>query len=243
MFRACITLALSCALLACGDDDVSMRPDVSFFDGPIVIPVPDAEPADGGTRDDYDGDGLCNQTESERGTDPFSADTDGDGIPDGPEVILGFDPVSAESPGRERTQLLRESTAGTLDVLIERELFADGQDLDASFSATPVSDDAGQDADTFFRGATAAFATPAANYASIDNQSVRGVTGRIFVGYELRFEYEDALVRGCVRAYPYRYTIKRSDAVIVGVETRVLVVIPPGENLNTAAWCVRPTCR
>lgn len=236
-------LAFSCALFACGDDSTSMRPDVSFFDSRVVIPVPDADPVDGGSTDDYDGDGLCNQTESERGTDPLRADTDSDGIPDGPEVLLGFDPTSDESPGRGRTQLLRESTAGTLDVLIERDLFAEGQDLVASFSATPVNDDANQDANTFFRSATATFASPAGNFSSIDNQSVRGVTGRLLVGYELRFEYGDALVRECVRAYPYRYTIKRSDAVIVGVETRVVVVIPPGDNLTSARWCARPACR
>lgn len=219
-----------------------MRTDSGFLDD-VIIPVPDADPFDGGSSDDYDGDGLCNQTESERGTDPLRPDSDGDGIPDGPEVILGFDPTTAESPGRERTQLLRESTAGTLDVLIERDLFAEGQDLLASFSATPVADDADQDANTFFRGASAAFASPTANYSSIDDQTVRGVTGRLLVGYDLRFEFGDALVRDCVRGYPYRYTVKRSDAVIVGVETRLLVLIPPGENLTGAEWCVRPTCR
>ncbi|MFK8003309.1 MAG: hypothetical protein AB8H86_27310 [Polyangiales bacterium] len=243
MRRASITLALSFALIACGDDSSVMRTDASLVDGDIIIPVPDAQPVDGGSSEDYDGDGLCNDTESERGTDPLDADTDGDGIPDGPEVLLGFDPTSADFPGRERTQLLRESPAGSVDVLIERDLFAQGQDLVASFSASPVSDLGGQDAGTFFVGASAAFASPAANFASIEDQSVRGVTGRILVGYELRFEHGDAVARECVRAYPYRYTIKRSDAVIVGVETRLLVVIPPGENLNTAEWCERPACR
>ena len=241
VLRPCLTLTLLC-VLACGDDPIAMRPDVPFFDSEVVIPV-DARPVDGGSRNDLDGDGLCNQTESDVGSDPLRADSDGDGIPDGPEVILGFDPISAESPGRDRTQLLRESTAGTLDVLIERDLFAEGQDLVASFSPTPVNDLANQDAGTFFRSASAAFASPAANYSSIDNQTVRGVTGRLLVGYELRFEFGDALVRECVRAYPYRYTIKRSDAVVVGVETRVVVVIPPGETLSGAPWCMPSTCR
>jgi hypothetical protein len=44
---------------------------------------------------DTDGDGLSDQAESLRGTDPMLTDSDGDGMPDGWEQVNGLDPRSA----------------------------------------------------------------------------------------------------------------------------------------------------
>lgn len=46
---------------------------------------------------DSDGDGLTDEEELARGTNPYSADTDGDGITDGQEVAQGTDPLDANS--------------------------------------------------------------------------------------------------------------------------------------------------
>lgn len=46
---------------------------------------------------DPDGDGLTNQDEFERGTDPNEADSDGDGFDDGEEVLAGTDPLEPDS--------------------------------------------------------------------------------------------------------------------------------------------------
>jgi YD repeat-containing protein len=46
---------------------------------------------------DIDSDGLNNDDETQRGTDPFNPDTDDDGFSDGLEVQLGSDPLSAAS--------------------------------------------------------------------------------------------------------------------------------------------------
>ena len=46
---------------------------------------------------DIDSDGLNNDDETQRGTDPLNPDTDGDGFSDGLEVQLGSDPLSAAS--------------------------------------------------------------------------------------------------------------------------------------------------
>ncbi|WP_019795503.1 ArdC-like ssDNA-binding domain-containing protein [Streptococcus sobrinus] len=46
---------------------------------------------------DSDGDGLTDEEELARGTNPYSADTDGDGISDGQEVAQGTDPLDAHS--------------------------------------------------------------------------------------------------------------------------------------------------
>lgn len=46
---------------------------------------------------DTDGDGLSDEDELARGTDPGNPDTDGDGYADGVEVLAGTDPASASS--------------------------------------------------------------------------------------------------------------------------------------------------
>jgi len=47
---------------------------------------------------DLDGDGLLNDEEFTRGTDPRNPDSDGDGLPDGWEVAFAFDPLNASGP-------------------------------------------------------------------------------------------------------------------------------------------------
>ena len=42
---------------------------------------------------DFDGDGLSNFDELQRGTDPLNPDTDGDGVNDGIEVLQGRNPL------------------------------------------------------------------------------------------------------------------------------------------------------
>ncbi len=46
---------------------------------------------------DTDGDGVTDDEEIARGTDPNSADSDGDGVSDGEEAELGTDPLSSDS--------------------------------------------------------------------------------------------------------------------------------------------------
>lgn len=46
------------------------------------------------TRPDSDGDGLLDDDEEQRGTDPNNADTDGGGVGDGEEVLAGSDPLN-----------------------------------------------------------------------------------------------------------------------------------------------------
>ncbi len=46
---------------------------------------------------DTDGDGLSDEEEIRRGTNPFERDTDRDGYPDGLEIALGSDPLDPNS--------------------------------------------------------------------------------------------------------------------------------------------------
>jgi formylglycine-generating enzyme required for sulfatase activity len=54
-------------------------------------------PTDPAPNEDDDNDGLTNQDEYDRGTDPKDADTDGDGYSDGEEVAKGTDPLDPDS--------------------------------------------------------------------------------------------------------------------------------------------------
>ena len=48
---------------------------------------------------DSDGDGLTDDDETTRGTNPMSNDSDGDGVFDGYEVSVGLNPLSPDSDG------------------------------------------------------------------------------------------------------------------------------------------------
>jgi hypothetical protein len=60
-----------------------------------------ADPADPSPDGDDDHDGLSNQEEFERGTDPKNPDTDGDGMPDGWEVDNGLDPLDPSDAAQD----------------------------------------------------------------------------------------------------------------------------------------------
>ncbi len=55
---------------------------------------------------DFDGDGLSNWDELQRGTDPLARDTDGDGMSDGNEFLISRNPLTADSPVDASDRLL-----------------------------------------------------------------------------------------------------------------------------------------
>ena len=94
-------------------DEVDER-DPNLEGYPIVTPVA-ADPA----TLDFDGDGLSQTEEVERGTDPYNPDTDGDGISDGDEVSAGSDPLDADAVPSDAAaapaNLFRNTTAERVD--------------------------------------------------------------------------------------------------------------------------------
>jgi len=221
--------------LGCGDSTTLPDRDAALPPG-----VDGGGPVDPFADDDDDG--LCNGTEMERGTDPTLPDTDGDGFVDSAEVILGFDPMIPADPDRADVYILRETTEATLQVPIERAVTGGGEDYAGAFEATAVPDLGGDTAESFYVGSVATFGEPMENVAVIDEeaQSFRGVVGRTLMGFEVRFAFGANTPRLCIRGFPFRYNIKRSDGRTVGVERLLLLTLPPGDTLETGVWCNPP---
>ena len=116
---------LSLCLAACGESTVGSNPDP---DGPINDRdgdgLSDEEEADRGTNPDVadtDGDGLLDGDEVARGTDPTNPDSDGDGIPDGAEVDIGTDPLDPndDSCAGDAAEAVQGSSGADIVFLID----------------------------------------------------------------------------------------------------------------------------
>lgn len=189
---------------------------------------------------DSDRDGVCDSTETARGTDPASGDSDEDGFSDYAEILLGFDPLDPASPDRDQVHILRESPEATLQIPITQRVRGAGEDYSAAFEALGSPDDAGDTAATFYEGSVATFAEPPENVAVVDatSEAFRGVVGTTLLGFELRFAFGGATPRLCARGHRWRYNIKRSDGRLVGAPSGLLLVLPPGDTLATTDWCL-----
>jgi len=212
-------------------------------------PPPNLDAGDGGGEADAldplidsDGDGLCNGTEFVRGTDPFSSDSDGDGFSDWMEVSFGFAPTLPASPDPSVVFTMSESTEAEIQIPIRVSVRGRGEDFAGSFEAMPARDPLGTTATDFFAGAVALHASPPENVSSIDSEAqlFRIVLGTTELTFEARFAFGEELERRCLRAYPFRYTVKRSDARIVASERSYLILVPNGETFRSAEWCAPP---
>lgn len=188
---------------------------------------------------DSDGDGLCDQTERLRGTDPFLADTDADGLPDRVELDFGYDPRRPSSPDRDALIFLAETEAASRQLPITHVVRGDGEDYSGAFEALAVSDRLDLDALDHYEDSLAVGAVPLENVVQVVPEEERfyGVFGETQLIFEVRLAFGGNIPRFCARAYPFRYVIKRSDGRLVYLGRFVLIVLPPGQRLDTAEWC------
>lgn len=223
-------LSMILALASCG------RPR------PPPIVAMDAGPDDTGPppQQDSDGDGLCDRDENERRTDPLSSDTDLDGFSDYVESLTGSDPFMLDSPNRDLLVFLHEENDAFIDVPISFSVRGIGETFLGSYTAQPVliADD-GTTAATFYAGGRTAGASPMENVrGATDDERYRGVFGRTLLAFSMRFEQRQS-PRGCMRAYPFAYTLKRDDGSYAGTVYRWLVIAPTGmqPGASGAVWC------
>ncbi|AKF09609.1 hypothetical protein DB32_006758 [Sandaracinus amylolyticus] len=203
----------------------------------------DAGPEGDGGGDDSDRDGLCDEHERSRGLRIDDPDTDADGYSDLTEVSLGHNPLSRTSPNADRVIFLRETATGTARATVSIAVEGSGETFSGSFTpaAQVVPDDV--DADAYFAGAGPVGAEPMANVFELDEatQSFIGVRGRTLLIYEVRFQFSGE-ARECMRAYPFQYTVKRDDGVVVATERLTLVVVPGSGRLEDEVWCPVSPC-
>ena len=212
------------------------------------MPPPPPPPEDGGTDPpdagrqffDTDGDGLCDDTEIAWGTNPESRDSDLDGLTDRAERDFGYAPLEPDSPRRDIMVFMEEGAGSTAQFPIERVVRGMGEIYTGAFEPLWIANRLDYDAGTFLEAAIAVGAVPEDNVFEIvpEEQRFRGVFGRTQLVFEVRFEFGGAVERSCVTAFPFRYQIKREDGVLVGFGRYLLVLLPRGERLDTAEWCV-----
>lgn len=186
---------------------------------------------------DSDGDGICDDTERSRGTDPSSVDTDGDGFSDLVEIHLYSDPLMIDSPDRDDLVVLPVERLATASVPLTFSVRGEGGSYVGGFSARPrpLADDTS--ANDFYLRATAIAATPPENAAQLEAERFVGVVGRTLFTYQIDFEYRDDALIECMRAYPFTYQLKLEDGSIVGLQSRILLVAPRGMEPGNGDWC------
>ncbi|UJR86942.1 thrombospondin type 3 repeat-containing protein [Sandaracinus amylolyticus] len=203
----------------------------------------DAGPEGDGGGDDSDRDGLCDENELSRGLRIDDPDTDADGYSDLTEVSLGHNPLSRMSPSAERVIFLRETATGTARATVSIAVDGAGETFSGSFTpaAQVVPDEV--DADVYFAGAGPVGAEPMGNVFSMDEstQSFIGVRGRTLLTYDVRFQFSGE-ARDCMRAYPFQYTVKREDGLLIANERYTLVVVPGSGRLEDEVWCPFAPC-
>lgn len=215
--------ACALALAGCGQPGPIPLPDGGSSDANVIVYV------------DSDGDGLCDDTELARGTDPSRPDTDGDGFSDRVEVDFGYNPTRTDSPNRELVVRVREAVGAAVMVPVAYVARGEGESFTGAFQAMPVVDAQGVTADDFYAGSLAVGAEPMHNVFEVvpDEQRFDGVFGRTQLVFVVSLESPATEPRGCRRAYPWRYNVKRSDGRLVFSRRFLLVVEPEGE----ADWC------
>jgi hypothetical protein len=192
---------------------------------------------------DTDLDGLCDANELTRGLRIDDPDTDGDGYSDFVEVSLGLDPFSRESPASDAVSFLRESATGMARVTVSVPVNGSGESYGGAFAEAFALYPEGVGAQDFFAGSGPVGAEPMGNVAFVDtdSQSFVGVLGSTLLTFEVSFRFQGAAL-GCMRAYPFQFTVKREDGLIVASRRFVLVVLPPGALPGESAWCGAEPC-
>lgn len=201
-------------------------------EGDAAVPERDAAPIR-----DSDGDGLCDDTELSRGTDPTNADTDGDGFSDLVEIHVYGDALMIDSPDRDDLVVLPTDRLATSSIPLTFTVRGEGGSYVGGFSARPRPLADTTSANDFFLRASAVAGTPPANVGLVEEERFVGVVGRTLFTYQLDFEYRGDALIDCMRAYPFTYLVKLEDGSIVGSQTRILLVAPRGMEPGTGAWC------
>ena len=202
------------------------------------------EPTSDERRVDTEGDGLCDETEADRGTDPMDPDTDGDGLPDLIEVGYALHPTDPAQPGVDQVAFLMGSPGAVLDFDLRTTVDGLGESHTGSFSDLPSFYDGGPSAADFFVAAFATSAEPPDNVRGVVRDAGRfdSVLGETRLGFSLRFEFGDSAPFACTRAYAFRWALKSDSGEQLGARIYLLVVTAEDADLDRSPWCHPTHC-
>jgi hypothetical protein len=232
-------LAMLTVLCACGES-ADMRPPLD------ETPRDRPDASDGAFAIDQDGDGLCDQTEVEFGTDPEQSDSDSDGIPDLIELGNGFDATDSLQPGADQLAQLAARPSATLDFPIRVTLEGTGEGVSGRFTEMGSFYTDMSSALEFFRAGIAVAADPVDAVRSIDAEAARfrSVLGRTRLEFSLRFTYARPEPLTCTRAYPFGYVLESDSGELVA-EGLFLLVVSPSDGATHAGreYCLPAGCQ
>jgi Bacterial TSP3 repeat len=243
MLRVVVALGLSLPLLASAcAAPVSERASASA-DGGAAADHRGAIPA----RDvaDRDGDGLCDKSEADLGTDPDAADTDHDGFPDALEVLAGFNPTDASSPSADQLAYLAAEPGQTLALDVRTTIDGNGEGATGQFVASNAFDRQGLRASDFFVDGSAVSAEPPENVRGIqaNDERFQTVLGKTRLSFQLRFAFaDDHHDFTCAAGLPFDYAVKGDVGSYLGAGSYLLVVTRKNPVLDQADFCRPVAC-
>lgn len=201
---------------------------------------------DGGNHGDpydRDGDGLCDGSELELGTNPMVADTDGDGLPDALEAIAGSDPQNPDEPSPDRIAHLSVEL-GALDFLLDSTVQAQGVAASGELIARNALDAKSRRASDFYRGSQAVGGIPPDNVRNVDPEQSRfgSVLGRVRLRYRLQFAVDPGTKLPCALGLPFDYVTRDSAGQLLARESALLIVSEAAAMPTAAAICRPVAC-
>ena len=205
----------------------------------------DPSDSDAGERraSDRDGDGLCDASEVELGTNVQVADTDGDGLPDALEAIAGFDPQNPNEPSPDHIAHLSVEH-GSLDFLLDSTVEAQGVAAVGELIARNALDAKSRRATDFYLGSVAVTGIPPDNVRNVDPDQARFgmILGRVRLRYRLQFAVDPGTKLPCAVGLPFDYVTRDSTGQLLARESALLIVSEHADAPTAAPICRPVPC-
>lgn len=201
--------------------------------------------ADAAAGDDRDGDGVCDATERDVGSNPDERDTDGDLFPDALELVNAFDPRDPSSPGIDQVAFMAASKGNGVELSLRATVEGQGETYSGVLTSYPSLDAEDRVADDFLAAVRAESAEPPENVRVVDAEAARfeAVLGKTRLSFRVRFEYQGSEDFPCAQGYSFTYATKSDQGRIESTRDYMLVITPKDQaGRDVDAFCLPAAC-